>query len=160
MLRHRSVEESDLQRVCAFPQSAQELFHAYPKAVYPLTALQLKQAIEQRRDSTVVELDGAVVAFANFYRWEDGVCCIGNLLVAPDARSRGVAQHLVETMIELARLRHDAAEVQISCFNSNTAGLLLYTKLGFVPFGLEERTALDGQRVALLHMRRVVNSPK
>src|SRR5690606_4614185 len=106
------------------------------------------------------ELDGAVVAFANFYRWEDGVCCIGNLLVAPDARGRGVAQQLVETMNDLARLRHDAAEVQISCFNNNTAGLLLYTKLGFVPFGLEERTAPDGQRVALLHMRRVVNPPK
>ncbi len=158
MLRHRPVEASDLQLICTFAQSAEELFFAYPKALYPLTPAQLQQAIEQRRDSTVVELDGAVVAFANFYRWEDGVCCIGNVVVAPKARGKGVAQYLIEAMSSLARLKHGAAEVQISCFNSNTAGLLLYTRLGFEPFRLEERRAPDTQRVALLHMRRRLDS--
>lgn len=153
-MHHRPVKESDLRLICSFAQSPEELFHAYPKAVYPLTPAQLQQAIDQRRNSTVVELGGEVVAFANFYRWQDGVCCIGNVLVAADARGRGVAQYLVEAMIELARTRHAAAQVQISCFNSNTAGLLLYTKLGFEPFRLEERLTPEAARVALLHMRR------
>lgn len=153
LLQHRPVEESDLSLICSFAQTAEELFHAYPKAVYPLTVAQLQQAIDQRRGSTVVEREGEVVAFANFYRWREGVCCIGNVLVAPSARGRGVAQYLVEAMIGLARSEYAAGEVQISCFSSNTAGLLLYTKLGFEPFRLEERRAPDAGRLALLHMR-------
>jgi len=42
----------------------------------------------------------------------------------------------------------------LSCFNENTAGLLLYPKLGFVPFAIEERPAPHGGRSALIHMTR------
>jgi len=49
--------------------------------------------------------------------------------------------------------RHGASEVNVSCFNTNAAGLLLYTQLGFRPFGVEERLDRRGNRVALVHMR-------
>jgi hypothetical protein len=39
----------------------------FPKASYPLTIDQLKEAIAQRFDSTVVLLDDRVAGFANFY---------------------------------------------------------------------------------------------
>lgn len=153
MLHHRPFSHSDIQAICAFPQDAQELFFFYPKAVYPLTPGQLTHAIEQRSDSTVVIRDGKVAGFANFYRWTDGICCIGNVAVAPAARGQGVAKYLIQTMIALAGARHAATLVQISCFNHNTAGLLLYAKLGFEPFNIEERETPDGQRTALIHMR-------
>lgn len=54
----------------------------------------------------------------------------------------------------LAFERYEATQVQISCFNENTAGLLLYPKLGFLPFAVEERASLDGRRLALIHMAR------
>ncbi len=92
------------------------------------------------------------VGFANFYRWKDGICCIGNVVVAPFARGQGVAKFIVETMISLADHRHSASVVQISCFNQNIAGLILYNKLGFKPFDVEEREYIDGKRVALIHM--------
>ena len=41
----------------------------------------------------------------------------------------------------------------LSCFNSNVAGLLLYPKLGFVPFAIEERKNKEQERVALIHLR-------
>lgn len=51
-------------------------------------------------------------------------------------------------------VKADDVKVQISCFNENTAGLLLYPKLGFVPYAIEERPSLGDGRSALIHMTR------
>lgn len=155
ILRHRPVTADDLKTICSFPLDARELFFMFPKAQYPLTEAQLSNAIAQRFDSTVFEIGNSVVGFANFYRADTGgICCIGNVIVAQEARGKGVATFIVETMTALAFDRHAASEVQISCFNENTAGLLLYPKLGFLPFAIEERVSPDRRRTALIHMRR------
>jgi len=153
-LTHRPVTEKDIQLICGFPQSEDELFFLLPKARFPLTASQLQDAIAQRSDSTVVELEGEIVAFANFYHREVGGCCsIGNVIVSPAVRGRGVGRYLIEQMIGLAFAKHQAAEVKVSCFNQNVAGLLLYQKLDFRPYAIEERQNRNGNRVALIHMR-------
>lgn len=153
-LTHRPVAENDIQLLCSFPQSEDELFFLFPKATFPLAPSQLQDAIAQRSDSTVVELGGEVVAFANFYRWETGGCCsIGNVVVSPAARESGVGRYLIEQMIGLAFSKHQATEVTVSCFNQNVAGLLLYPQLGFQPYAIEERKDKKGIRVALIHMR-------
>ena len=109
-LSHRPVTENDLQIICGFPQNASELFFLFPKADFPLAPSQLQEAIAQRSDSTVVELDNEVVAFANFYRSEtDGVCSIGNVIVSPAARGRGVGSYLIKHMAHLAFSKHLAA---------------------------------------------------
>ena len=154
-LTHRPVSAEDVLAICDFPQNPQELFFMFPKAQYPLTEDQLRASIAQRSDSTVVEGDGSVMGFANFYTFErNGVCAIGNVIVSPKARGKGVARFLVETMMGLAFERHRASVLHISCFNENTAGLLLYPQLGFVPFGIEERVSQDGRRIALVHMQK------
>lgn len=154
-LQHRPVTADDIPTICSFPLDARELFYMFPKAQYPLTETQLSDAIAQRSDSTVIERENTVVGFANFYRAEtSGACCIGNVIVAQEARGKGVATFIVETMTALAFERYHATEVQISCFNENTAGLLLYPKLGFVPFSIEERVSVGGGRSALIHMTR------
>ncbi|NSX09745.1 GNAT family N-acetyltransferase [Pseudomonas lini] len=159
-LNHRPVKADDIKAICGFPQNAQELFFMFPKAHYPLTEAQLIAAITQRFDSTVVEIDGVVVGFANFYRVErNGVCCIGNVIVSPTARGKGVATYIVETMTRLAFERHEANEVQISCFNENTAGLLLYPRLGFMPYAIEERPSLGNGRSALIQMTQARPKP-
>nr|WP_321399060.1 GNAT family N-acetyltransferase [uncultured Desulfobacter sp.] len=160
MLEHRPFLNNDLQTICSFPQTKEELYYFYPKATYPLTPEQLQIAIDQRSDSTVVEQNGEVVGFANFYRWKDRKCCIGNVVVSPSARNRGVAKYLMKAMIQLAEIKHAAIFIEISCFSQNTAGLLLYKKLGFEPFDIEERQAPNGMRVALIHMRHQVANSK
>lgn len=153
-LTHRPVVEQDIPVICGFPQSEEELFFMFPRAAFPLTPPQLLDAIAQRSDSTVVEQGGEVVAFANFYRREVGGCCsIGNVVVSPSARGRGVGRYLIEQMVGLALSRHQATEVAVSCFSQNIAGLLLYPKLGFQPHAIEERKDKQGNRVALVHMR-------
>lgn len=158
-LMHRPVTADDIELICSFPRDAQELFYMFPKAHYPLTPAQLSAAVAQRFESNVFELDGAVVGFANFYRAErGGICCIGNVIVASGARGKGVAAFIVQTMTQLAFEHYAASEVQIACFNENTAGLLLYPRLGFSPFSIEERTAGDNRRVALIQMKKVRSS--
>lgn len=154
-LVHRPVQPSDIPAICCFPQGPDELFYMFPKATYPLTPAQLTDAISQRSGSTVVEGDGLVLGFANFYKAEHGgICALGNVVVAPAARGQGVARYLVQCMLGLAREQFAAREVWVSCFNHNTAGLLLYPQLGFVPLGIEERQAQDGRRVALVQMKQ------
>ncbi|NCC26329.1 MAG: GNAT family N-acetyltransferase [Deltaproteobacteria bacterium] len=152
-MQARPVRQNDLATICGFPRNAEELFHFFPKAEFPLTPERLQEAIDARSDSTVVDLDGDPIAFANFYRWNfQGRCSIGNVVVAPAARGRGVAVFLVRHMIDLAFSKHEASEISVSCFNANTSGLLLYAKLGFEPFAMEERRDGSGRRLALLHM--------
>ncbi len=152
-LSHRPVAPADIETVCRFVQDAHELFFLFPKATFPLTPDQLQGAIAQRTDSTVVEADGAVAAFANFYRWQtDGQCAIGNVIVAPAYRGRGVGRYLIEQMVARAFAAYNAAEIRISCFHENVAGLLLYTKLGFRPVAIEERPGPSGRRLALIHL--------
>ncbi len=153
-LTHRSINEKDIPILCGFPQSEEELFFLFPKAVFPLTPEQLQKAIAERSDSTIVEFDGEVAAFANFYQWGfGGRCSIGNVIVSPEVRGRGVGKYLIEQMIKIAFEKHKATEVTVSCFNRNIEGLLFYPGLGFQPFAIEERQDNKGRKVALIHMR-------
>ena len=126
----------------------------FPRTTHPLTPAQLAKAIEERTASTVVLLEDRVVGFANFYLCEPGKkCAIGNVIVDPSCRGKGVGSYLVQTMTEIAFAQFNAAEVEISCFNRNVAGMLLYEKLGFRPYSIEERQDNLGNRVALIHMK-------
>lgn len=154
-LSHRPAVASDLADIVNFPQNAEELFFCYPKADWPLSIGQLAAAMAERRDSTVVLLDGRVAGFANFYQWQyDDYCALGNLMVAPWARSQGVAHYLVAVMEQLAREHYHAVRMQVSCFNANSAGLLLYPKLGYALSGVVERRDRQDQRVALIQFSK------
>lgn len=153
IMRHREVREEDIPLICGFPATPEELFHCFPRARFPLTEAALRESVAARSDSTVVEHSGLVVGFANFYRWKEGVCAIGNVMTASHARGLGVAGFLLRHMMHLGFEKHQAHTITVSCFHSNVAGLLLYPKLGFRPFDLEERKNHTGERVALIHMR-------
>ena len=78
-------------------------------------------------------------------------------MIAPWARSQGVAQYLVRVMEQMARRDFAARELRVSCFNDNSAGLLLYARLGYRLSGLVERQR--GQhRVALVQFVKELGS--
>ncbi len=156
-LSQRPACAADLPSLVAFPQNAQELFFCFPRAHWPLSVEQLAKAMAERDDSSVILLDGRVAGFANFYQVVQGqYCALGNLMIAPWARGQGVARYLVGVMEQLARQRHAAARMRVSCFNHNTAGLLLYPKLGYRLSGLVERQDPQGARVALLQFDKTL----
>lgn len=155
MLTHRLLRQFDLEIICSFAQTPDELYFFCPKADYPLTPEQLTTILEYRSHNTVVETNNQLAGFANFYYWQEyGICKIGNLVVNPRLRKTGVAQYLMLIMQEKALQNYKATEIQISCFNHNTAGLLLYKKLGFIPFEIEQRLDKQDNKVALIHLRK------
>jgi len=159
MLTHRPVQKEDIPLLCRFPRSAEELFFLFPKATYPLTRQQLQDAIDHRFDATVVLWEGKPAGFANFYICKPGEeCHIGNVIVNPQVRRKGVGKYVIQTMINIAFEKHAVQEVHISCFHRNVVGLLLYAKLGFKPFAIEERVDYEGQRIALIKLKMCKNS--
>lgn len=149
----RPLQEKDLEHICTFPLSAEELFYMFPKARYPLTSEQLLDVAKNRHNPSVVLVNGVVAGYGNFIEvHENSYCSIGNLIVKPSERGKGVASCLINAFVDIAFQRHAANYVRISCFNHNVAGLLLYYKLGFRPVDMEERRDQDGKRVLLIHM--------
>ena len=152
-LSHRPVERGDIESLCAFAQTSEELFYLFPKANYPLTPDQLKRAISERTENTVVLLDDALAGFANFYEWEpNGVCAIGNVMIDPNLRGQGLGAYLIKVLSKVAFTKHNARTVHISCFCDNTAGLALYEKLGFQKCGEERRFDKTGNITTLINL--------
>ena len=120
---------------------------------FPLAPEALRASIATRQDSTVVLADDEVSGFGNLYAVEPGESCtIGNVVIDPARRRQGVARFLIETLIAIAAKKHGARSVRLVCFNRNIGGLLLYTKLGFVPYAIEARIGPDGAPAAAIRM--------
>ncbi len=149
----REVTEDDIEQICKLAETREELFYCFPRATFPLSVADVRHSIQTRASATVIEKDGRVVAFANFYRWQEGVCSIGNVIVSSDCRGIGVGRYLISHMTKLAFEKYHAETVTVSCFNRNVAGLLFYPKLGFCPYETESRIDYSGEQVALIHFK-------
>lgn len=161
ILSSRPVQPADFNAICHLPQNEEELFFMSPKASYPLTEDQLTDAVDQRFDSTVVLVDGLVAAFANFYEKEAGrYCSIGNVVVGADFRYQGVGAFLIQTMERIAIERYQVKEVHIACFSTNVKGLLLYTKLAYLPYAVEKRETHRGEALALVKLRKYLSTDR
>jgi ribosomal protein S18 acetylase RimI-like enzyme len=155
--KHREVVYGDLEVLCKFPGDENELFFMYPKATFPLTTDQLKLSVDSRFDSTVILCKDSIVGFANFYEViEDHYCTIGNVIVNPLFRGKGVGTYLIDIMEKKAINNYRVKEIHISCFNQNVAGLLLYYKLGYVPYEIEKRSDKKSLTVATIKMKKLV----
>ncbi len=149
----REVTEEDILQICTLAETQDELFYCFPKANFPLSVADVRHSIETRASATVIEIAGRVVAFANFYRWQEKICSIGNVIVSVDDRGSGIGRYLISHMINLAFEKYAAQTVTVSCFNRNVAGLLFYPKLGFRPYDIEQRVDYNGEQVVLIHFR-------
>jgi ribosomal protein S18 acetylase RimI-like enzyme len=154
MFGYRDATDDDLAAICAFPRDRDELYFMFPKASFPLAKEELIEAARARFSPTAILADSAVIGYANFYEARGGGrSSLGNVIVAPAWRGRGAASFLVRTMERIARDRYGAAVLHVSCFNANTAGLLLYTKMGFLPGSIERREG-EGTTVAVIHLEK------
>ncbi|MDR0743607.1 MAG: GNAT family N-acetyltransferase [Tannerella sp.] len=156
-LSYRTVEKSDFEKICKLPQNEEELFFMFPKAEYPFTPDQLEVTVNSRFDSIVVLKNGEAVGFANFYEVKKNeYCSIGNVVVSADFRNQGIGRYLIEAMEKTGIEKYHASEFHLSCFNTNTNGLLLYSKLGYLPYETERRVDKKNDPVALIKLRKVL----
>lgn len=157
-LSYRPVTSTDFEAICKLPRNEEELFFMFPKAEYPLTINQLEFAISNRFDSTVVLLNKEIVGFANFYEVvEDQYCSIGNVIINSNYRNQGIGTFLIETMEQIAIEKYNVSELRLSCFNTNTKGILLYTKLRYTPYEIEKRIDKAENQIALIKMKHKIN---
>ncbi|HEC07355.1 MAG TPA: N-acetyltransferase [Thiolapillus brandeum] len=151
----REAVENDYEGICSLIKTEDELFMVYPNGQYPLTVDQVRK-LSQTREALTVAVDevGNVIGFADLYNHEPGkTAFIGNVVVDPAHRGRGMGKAIVSHMLEKVFERYDLPEVRISVFSENTPALLLYSGCGFIPYEMEERRNPKGKRVALIHMR-------
>lgn len=149
---HRELRESDLAEISAFPSSRDELFFIGPRFVYPLTPDQIRTMLANRASPTVaVDGDDKPIAYANLYDLnpEASTCWLGNVIISPDYRGRGVAERLLRTMMRKARDEHGIGTLKLYCHNTNTRALLFYAKHGFVPCGSNVVESHQGKLVAI-----------
>lgn len=158
-LSYRTVEISDLKVISQLPKNEEELFFMFPKAEYPLTESQLESAINSRFDSTVVLFNNAIVGFANFYEVKKNkYSSIGNVVVDANYRNLGIGKYLIQTMEQISIEKYNVSEFHLSCFNTNTKGILLYSKLGYVPYETEKWLNPQNESLALIKMKKTISS--
>lgn len=158
-LTNRSLTADDAEIICHFVCSSEELFYLAPTAYYPWTADQLLISCAERAENTVFCMDEQIIGFANFYHCgEDKQAFIGNVIVAPAFRSMGMGKMIIKHMLKVGFDTCQFDEIHVSCFSSNTPGLLLYKKLGFIPYGIEQRTNQLNKPVALLNFKHTPDS--
>ncbi|MEO0394622.1 MAG: GNAT family N-acetyltransferase [Cyanobacteria bacterium P01_A01_bin.137] len=133
--------------------SPEELYLVCPSGNYPWDVEQLRAIAAERHSLTVGIVDDEIVAFANFYDLVPQTSAfIGNVIVAQSYRGRGLGKVLIQQMVETCQNEYQAVP-HISVFNDNTRALLLYSDLGFRPYAVAQKLNLNGNRVALIHMK-------
>ena len=131
----------------------------FPKADFPLTINQLKNTIKDRFDSTVVLFNNEVVGFANFYEVKKSqYASIGNVVIDANYRNLGIGKYLIHTMEQIAIEKYGISRLYLSCFNTNTKGILLYSKLGYMPCKIEKWLNFQNESLALIKMKKRISS--
>lgn len=155
MIQIRKAKENDLEYIASFPLTPDELFFFYPKAVFPLTQEQLLANFLTRQGNTVIVQGDTIAGFANYVSVDlANSATIGNVIINPELRGSGLGKILISHMESSARTLYGVKRINIACFNSNTAGLIFYHKLGYVPYSGEKRINQRGEPVYLIFLSK------
>lgn len=154
MCEFREAVKADFEAICNLIKSKEELYLVYPNGKYPFTVEQVVELSRVRKGLTVAVEGSEIIGFANLYNYEaDKSAFIGNVVVDKNHRGRGLGKEIVLYMLNIAFNKLNLPEIKISVFSENTPAILLYSNLGFQPYGIEERKDPYNKRVALVHMR-------
>lgn len=80
------------------------------------------------RQQLVMEIEGAIVGFADFRLLGDGAGFLSYICVASHARGQGVATRLIDFFLAS---HPDVTELSLDVFRENSSARALYSKLGF-----------------------------
>ena len=146
---------SDYETICSLFITEEDLFRVYPAGRFPLTTAQVEQLERERMALTVVSHKNQIIGFANLYDYLPGkYAFLGNVVIDANFRGNGVGSGLITHMLNIAHEVYQLPELRLSVFSDNTPALLLYHRLGFSPYGMEERTNPHGVRLGLIHMHK------
>ena len=152
-LQFRPAVEEDYPSIGGLVTSEEELFFVYPKGHYPLDVQQLCVLARERHELTVAILNGKVVGFSNLYDLEaQKQAFIGNVIIEKTLRGYGIGRQMIGVMLRCCFETYGLSKVNISVFSHNIPALVLYSRLGFTPFAMEERLDFSGHTTIMIHM--------
>lgn len=133
----------------------QLLTWAGPTFTWPLDAQQLAAYATESARRTWMGVDSATgdpVGHASL-RIDADTARLGRVLVAPEARGRGVGADLLTEVLMVAFGPLDLRRVTLGVFAHNTSALGLYERLGFRKDGvIEDVERVDGQAWSAVQM--------
>lgn len=143
--RLQPVQPHDYARIAGWLDSAAATLRwAGPGVPYPLRPEQFEQVLQlrERPGWLLLAESGQRVGFGQAWRTQPGTMHLGRLLVAPQARGRGLGRGLVQALIEQA-FQSDAVErLTLRVYRDNAAAVALYRTLGFEPVDTASTPAL------------------
>jgi RimJ/RimL family protein N-acetyltransferase len=152
-LQFRPAGEEDYPAIGGLVTSEEELFCVYPRGHYPFDVQQIRVLARERHELTVAIVKGKVVGFTNLYDMEAQYqAFIGNVIIEKTLRGCGIGRKMIGVMLKFCFEKHCLPKVNISVFSHNIPALVLYSRLGFSPFDLEERQDFAGQKTVMIHM--------
>ena len=154
-MHFREAVPADYEDICKLVPNEHELYLVYPRGIHPFTIEQVKHLSETRKELTVAIDDARIiVGFANLYDFKNKErAFIGNVIIKNSSRGKSLGKRLIGHMLSAAFSKYGLSEAHISVFSDNVPALLLYSKLGFQPYSIEERHNYQTKRVALIHMK-------
>ena len=158
MYNYRPATKEDFEGICKLIKSKEELFLVYPNGKFPLTINQLEKLYKERKELSVIVENNEIIGFANLYNYvPEKYAFVGNVIIECIYRGRGLGKEIISYLTNIAQNKYNLPELRISVFSENTPAMLLYAGIGFVPYEIEERENSNGKRVALVHMKKVLN---
>lgn len=108
---------------------------AGPRLDYPFLAADLPTRLAQPGGELLclAEGNGSPVAFGQYWVIEEGAVHLGRIIVAPEARGRGIGRELCQQLMNRAITTTGASSVTLRVVRQNTVAAALYESLGFVP---------------------------
>ena len=153
---NRNTKLEDLNRIVTFPQDDQESFYLF-SITEKLTFEILKSFYDKRFGSTSFLLNGSVIGYANFYRYQTDpkdVIYLGNVILDYAHRGHGYSKDMINVMIEKAKYEFEALELRLAVFCDNTTAYALYVKMGFEVLQIEERINSKNEEESIFIMRK------
>lgn len=154
----RNVNEADIGIIPGFFAGEKELHYAFPNAGWPLSAKDLRHSIETRSDSSVLLAGNTPIGFANLFDIKNHVeCTLGNVIIDARKRKKGAGQFLVSGMIGIALEKYETPRIIAACWQENIAAMMLYSKLGFTPYGTITKEFNSGITVPVIMLEKNYN---
>lgn len=133
----RAATASDYAAIAGWIPDAQAgLRWAGPRLPFPFAATDLPAllAVPGGGEASYCLSDdaGAACGFGQHWVQQPGAVHLGRIIVAPQARGRGLGRLLCQQLIGAARHSTGAATVTLRAYRDNSSAVKLYSTLGFV----------------------------
>ncbi len=146
-----TVTEECFEAMAKLIVSEREHFFVFPSATYPMTAIQIKERVEHKKEFIMIVEEEELIGFANLYDDEENKhVFIGNFVIAEIHRNQGYGTKLIRHMLQLAGQKYQLPEIRISVVHTNPKAFYWYSYLGFKPYGVE---VIDDGKLTFVHMK-------